>query len=231
MEVVLTDPTIRVSSIANWTTCEAMALESPPRQFTETCAQFVGTLAHSKLAGDINEIEPDTYMRGRRIMWDTVTPAPFHAVSQAGAIARVASATLESDSWDIVEQEGEIERGRFTGHYDLVVRNRLTREFGVFDLKTGQVGAGWLQVGGYLTLMDKRELTWGGILHVPRVRIGQEPKANLTVRPADQLKAAWEVASRRIEDISQGAIPTRSPGIHCGQCNAVCVVRANKEGR
>ena len=43
---------MRISDIGNWATCEAMALESPPRTAGRTnVAAHVGTLAHAKLAG------------------------------------------------------------------------------------------------------------------------------------------------------------------------------------
>ena len=43
---------MRVSDIANWAACEAMALHSPPRQAGRTnVAAWVGTMAHAILAG------------------------------------------------------------------------------------------------------------------------------------------------------------------------------------
>ena len=39
---------MRVSDIANWAACEAMALHSPPRQAGRTnVAAWVGTMAHA----------------------------------------------------------------------------------------------------------------------------------------------------------------------------------------
>ena len=45
----------------------------------------------------------------------------------------------------------------------------------VIDLKTGQIGTAWLQIGGYIALLN-RSVEYGGVLHIPRVRIDKETK-------------------------------------------------------
>ena len=112
----------------------------------------------------------------------------------------------------------------------------------IIDLKTGRVGAGWLQVGGYLylhlwqlrrpgeILRDPPAVPadYGGILHVPRVKLSLEPMTRLELRPAELLIDAWNRARDRVEDVMSGAIATRSPGFHCNRCRALCAVRENE---
>ena len=92
-------------------------------------------------------------------------------------------------------------------------------------MKTGaQVGAAWLQVGGYIYLNDKDVL--GGVLHVPRVVINRDVKGTLDFRDGTALADAWEASMARHLAIMEGAKPTYSPGIHCGRCGvADCAVR------
>ena len=80
---------MRVSDIANWAACEAMALHSPPRQAGRTnVAAWVGTMAHAILAG-----QPVPPTEGR-IAYDQLTPTQHVAMIQAGSIARHARKLL-----------------------------------------------------------------------------------------------------------------------------------------
>ena len=226
---------IRVSSIAEWLTCEAMALESPKREGRLNAATYVGTLAHAALTG--MEVE-----KPARVSWDATTPSDFHAGAQAKAIAKAAKRCLDQAGWRVLEQEIEVRGDDDIGHLDLLVY-RADGKRAIIDLKTGRVGAGWLQVGGYLYLStldealvagranrDIRGVDYGGILQVQRVKLSLEPMARLELRPATDLIAAWILARGRVEDVMKGAVATRSPGFHCNRCRAVCVVRENEEG-
>ena len=233
--VTLTEASgIRVSSIAEWLTCEAMALESPKREGRLNAATYVGTLAHAELTG--MKVETPA-----RVSWDSTTPAVFHAHAQAEAIAKAAQQCLEFYGWRVLEQEVTVSGEDDIGHLDLLVY-RADGKRAIIDLKTGRVGAGWLQVGGYLYLSDleeavaagranrgMRELHYGGILQVQRVKLSLDPMARLELRPAELLIDAWNRARDRVEDVMQGAIATRSPGFHCNRCRAVCAVRENEE--
>ena len=67
---------------------------------------------------------------------------------------------------------------------------------------------------------------WGGVLHVPRVRIDKETKGTLEVRPARPLGIMRGMANMaRITAVLQGAVPTRTPGMHCTRCTLDCPVR------
>ena len=93
------------------------------------------------------------------------------------------------------------------------------------------IGAGWLQVGGYLSLsrhgaaVPAQLMSNGGILHVPRVAVSKEPKAVLEIRDGGSLLLAWAAARERFNAVLAGATPLRSPGQHCGRCAANCPVR------
>ena len=225
---------IRVSSIADWLTCEAMALESPKREGRVNAATYVGTLAHAELTGMKAE-------KPGGVLWDATTPAAFHAGAQATAIAKAAQRCLREAGWRVLEKEIRVRRDNDIGHLDLLVyRDDGMRA--IIDLKTGRVGAGWLQVGGYLYLStldealvagatdrDIRGADYGGILQAQRVKLSLDPMARLELRPVEDLIAAWINARRRVEDVMQGAIATRSPGFHCNRCRAVCAVRENED--
>ena len=225
---------IRVSSIAEWLTCEAMALESPKREGRLNAATYVGTLAHAELTGMKAE-------KPGGVLWDSTTPAVFQAHAQAEAIAKAAQQCLDQAGWRVLEQEIEVGGDSDIGHLDLLVRHADGKR-AIIDLKTGRVGAGWLQVGGYLYLStydeavkagragrDIRGVDYGGILQVQRVKLALDPMARLELRPAEDLIAAWINARRRVEDVMKGAIATRSPGFHCNRCRALCAVRENEE--
>ena len=90
---------------------------------------------------------------------------------------------LVDKGWGILGQEEALGRPpELTGHLDLRAWHSDHGE-AIIDLKTGaQIGAAWLQVGGYLTLYmqhnpEKRMRpteSYGGVLHVPRTRIDRD---------------------------------------------------------
>ena len=217
---------MRVSDIANWAACEAMALHSPPRQAGRTnVAAHVGTLAHAILAG---QPAPDT---GGRIAYDQLTPTQHVAMIQAGSIARHARKLLVDKGWGILGQEEALGRPpELTGHLDLRAWHSDHGE-AIIDLKTGaQIGAAWLQVGGYLRLYQQHYISerwsgYGGVLHVPRTRIDRDVKGTLELRLHHPLAEAWDANMARIQEVMEGALPTRSPGLHCARCAEDCPVR------
>ena len=103
-----------MSSIADWLTCEAMALESPKREGRLNAATYVGTLAHAELTG--MAVEPPG-----RVSWDSTTPSDFHAGAQAQAIAKAAQRCLYQAGWRVLEQEIEVRGEDDIGHLDLLV--------------------------------------------------------------------------------------------------------------
>ena len=214
---------MRISDISNWTTCEAMALESPPRTAGRTnVAAWVGTLAHGLLS-DVRPAEP------ARLAFDAMTPAPYHAEAQARAIAECAREVLSDQGWTPIAHEEELRRDELVGHLDIRAWHSDHGE-AIIDLKTGQgVGAAWLQVGGYLTLDTPPVKPWGGVLHVPRVRIDKDVKGTLEFRRATGLLATWQCSMTRIQQVMDGSRPTYSPGIHCTRCGvADCPVRVGE---
>ena len=214
---------MRVSDISNWASCEAYAFHAPPRPVGRAnVAAYVGSLAHAMVA-DEPLPEPDG-----RIAFDATTPTERAAQIQATSIARVARKLLVDRGWGVLGKEEALRNDAMTGHLDIRAWHSDHGE-AIIDLKTGQIGTAWLQVGGYVDLYhDGGEwlpCAWGGVLHVPRVRIDKETKGTLEFRPANRLKLAWESNMQRIDAVLQGANPTRTPGHHCARCTLDCPVR------
>ena len=225
---------MRVSAIADWTTCEAMALTDPRPEARVHVAAWVGTLAHAILLNEPKSWPPS------RLRFDATTKTAHAADVQALAIAREARRVLDVEGWSIMEAEREVTGDGDTGHLDILAWHGETKRTAIIDLKTGRgVGAGWLQVGGYLTLLRsgpafvatthamsyRVDGLHGGILHVPRVAVSKEPKATLEMRDGGSLVQAWAAAKDRIDAVLAGAVALRSPGQHCGRCTANCAVR------
>ena len=216
---------MRISAIADWTTCEAMALTDPRPEARVHVAALVGTLAHARLLGGM--AGPSEYPA--RVRYDAVTQTWQQAISQAIAIQHEAQRVLNREGWSIMEAEREVTGNGSTGHLDILAWHSETKRTAIIDLKTGRdIGAGWLQVGGYLSLWTNAYCVpkaCGGILHVPRVAVSKEPKGTLEVRDWGGLVRAWETAKGRIDAVLAGATALRSPGMHCGRCSANCPVR------
>ena len=124
-----------------------------------------------------------------------------------------------------MEAELQVTDGDDSGHLDILAWHGETQRTAIIDLKTGRsIGAGWLQVGGYL-VVEGSSIDYGGILHVPRVAVSKEPKGTLEVRDGSRLATAWMEARARIDAVLAGATALRSPGQHCGRCLAICPVR------
>lgn len=218
---------MRISDINNWTTCEVMALRDPQEPARVAVAAWVGTLAHAMLLG--GDAEPPA-----RIRFDATTPSMHKATMQAMDIARAAYCLLQYHGWEVIETERVLSNARDTGHLDVLAWRAQFKDLAIIDLKTGRgVGAGWLQVGGYLALKayfnHSREIyftpQWGGILHVPRSK-AESMAGTLTVRPADDLLGAWHRRRERIEAVLNGEDPLPTPGLHCSRCTvANCPVR------
>ena len=136
---------MRVSDIANWAACEAMALHSPPRQAGRTnVAAWVGTMAHAILAE-----QPVPPTEGR-IAYDQLTPTEHVAHGTAGSIARHARKLLVDQGWGILGQEEALGRPpELTGHLDLRAWHSDHGE-AIIDLKTGR-------------RLGRRGCRWGGI--------------------------------------------------------------------
>ena len=212
---------MRVSAIADWTTCEAMALTDPRTEARVHVAAWVGTLAHAYLLGT-PPIVPN------RLRFDTITQTADQAIIQAGAIADEAWCILDAEGWSIMEAEREVTGNGDIGHLDILAWHANTDRTVIIDLKTGRnIGAGWLQVGGYIDLLrgGGTVVDYGGILHVPRVAVRKEPKATLEIRLGTALEYTWSTAKGRIDAVLAGATALRSPGQHCGRCSAICPVR------
>ena len=228
---------MRVSDVSKWAECEAYAVGDRSTLSSQTAAAVVGTLAHARLAGGLNGT-PDS----RRIAWDSVTKTWTQALAQATAIEEAALRELKMGGWTIIEQEEEVEGEDYTGHLDLRCWNEKAGE-AIIDLKTGwTVGTAWLQVGGYIAAVQMEDvemaihneppyralpIPWGGVLHVPRVPVGKDAKAVLTIRSSAGLVDAWKVLyARSMKRVIDGGVAVRTPGVHCGRCSLkACAVR------
>ena len=216
---------MRVSAIADWTTCEAMALSDPRPEARVHVAAWVGTLAHAILL----DTAPESWHP--RLRFDATTKTAHEADVQALALAREAKRCLDRKGWTIMEAEREVKGNGDAGHLDILAWHGEAHRSAIIDLKTGRgIGAGWLQVGGYIQMLGEEAGRWppvesGGILHVPRVAVSKEPKATLEVRDSADLARVWRTAKSRIDLVLRGAPALRSPGQHCGRCTANCPVR------
>ena len=109
-----------------------------------------------------------------------------------------------------------------TGHLDILAWHGETHGEALIDFKTGRdIGAGWLQVGGYIQLLGdgvRPVIDYGGILHVPRVAVSKEPKATLELRDGGDLRQAWRTAKDRIDD---GACGRDAPAVSGAALRAV----------
>ena len=96
-------------------------------------------------------------------------------------------------------------------------------------MRTGShIGTAWLSLGQHLAEFDTEDNppTEGVLLHVPRVALGRETEATVTVRPAPSLMAAWQGWRVRVgEVLDRHEAPLASPGVHCARCTAECAVR------
>lgn len=210
----------RVSEISQWVECEVKALHSPRRPGRQHVAAWVGTLAHAMLANQHLPAPPP------RLQYDSTTTTSHMAEVQAKNIASEARYILGKANLGVLDEEMAVKAGDVDGHLDLLVWDRAGRRKGVLDLKTGQIGAGWIQVGGYLTGVP--EATFGGILHVPRAKqqTGRS-KASLELRDAFALRLLWARQMDRIDSIvNEGETPLPSPGLACARCQVPdCVAR------
>ena len=217
---------MRVSAIADWTTCEAMALSDPRPEARVHVAAWVGTLAHCILLNTW----PESW-QPPRLRFDATTKTAHEVDVQSLAIAKEAKRCLDRKGWSIMEAEREVKGNGDAGHLDILAWHGKTKQTAILDLKTGRgIGAGWLQVGGYIQMLGDEAGRWpavdsGGILHVPRVAVSKEPKATLEVRDSADLARVWRIAKSRIGLVLRGAPALRSPGQHCGRCTANCPVR------
>ena len=213
---------IRVSDVSAWAACEQYGLEAKTEPSKLAAATMVGSYAHSLVTG--HELDwPE------RITYDRLTPTMRVLGAQARALAEAAKRELETSGWVVLDTEQRVGVHGLSGHYDLRAAH-VQGGSAIIDFKTGvQVGAGWLQVGGYLDLYAEstgRLPAFGAILHVPRVAISKDPVARLDCRPAFEVATAWRVWKHRIAEVLDGGLATRSPGLHCRQCPDVdCPVR------
>ena len=141
---------LRVSDISNWSACESYAFHAPPRPVGRAnVAAYVGSLAHAMVADEALP-EPDG-----RIAYDATTPTERAAQIQATSIARVARKLLVDRGWGILAREEALRSDDLTGHLDLRAWHSDHGE-AIIDLKTGQIGTAWLQVGGYMNAIRQR---------------------------------------------------------------------------
>ena len=139
----------------------------------------------------------------------------------------------------MLEMEKEVKGEGVIGHLDVLAWNGETQRTAIIDLKTGRdIGTGWLQVGGYLSLWeDKYPIPDsaknfhphdGGILHVPRVGTSKEAHGKLEIRDGVQLSwcSMWGAAKDRIDAVLCGGYGPCVPlGTHCAWCTVFCPVR------
>ena len=128
----------RISDVGRWTTCEAWAMAGRVTVVQrKPVAAWVGTMAHQFLAG--GERASDFKQPSRHsVAFDSVTPLPSAAISQARDVAIEAEALLGRYGLKIFDSELSVhEEGVYRGVVDMLVMDRQNRA-GVLDLKTGR---------------------------------------------------------------------------------------------
>lgn len=222
---------MRISDISDWAICEAKALANPrPQPARTNVAAWVGTLAHARLLRrfdhKIAEPSPPDVLH-----FDTGTGSWGEADFQASAVADKAAQILAEEGITVIEVEEAAASDDIEGHLDIRGWDGGARREVVIDLKTGyDVGAAWLQVGGYIWLATGlpglpsfaaiAELKMdGGVLHVPRSKGYAELRGTLELRSGIGLVEAWVAFQARISDIQNGAVALHSPGIQCKRCH------------
>ena len=217
----------RISDVGRWTTCEAWAMTG--REIVDQrkpVAAWVGTMAHQFLGGV--ERASDCKQPSRHsVAFDSVTPLPSVAISQAWDVAFKAKTLLDSYDLTIFQTEVPVNEGAQRGRSDLLVTDRKNRA-GVLDLKTGKtLGSAWLQLAGYLDAWEGVPLSFAGIIHVPRSKL--EPSGTITFRDPAELVKVWKATIKRVDEVVISAEPTYSPGTHCSRCPLdKCAVRMEK---
>ena len=101
---------------------------------------------------------------------------------------------------------------------------------GLVHVRTGRdIGSAWLSLGQHLAEFEAEDSppTEGVLLHVPRVALGREFEATVTVRPAtERSPTAWNGWRVRVgEVLDHHEAPLASPGVHCARCTVECAVR------
>ena len=87
-----------------------------------------------------------------RIAYDATTPTERAAQIQATSIAKVARKLLVDRGWGVLAKEQALRSDDLTGHLDIRAWHSDHGE-AIIDLKTGQIGTAWLQVGGYVDMI------------------------------------------------------------------------------
>ena len=216
---------MRVSDISSWVTCEAMALSSDRPRRRMSAAVYVGILAHHFLFTGDQKTPPELPTRNTMVGWDALTPTFAYAVKQAKEMAATGQAEIQRKGLSLESIEETVSSDFDRGTLDMMVWSDTHGQM-LLDLKTGRsIGAGWLQVGGYISLHED-DIRYGGILHIPRARLGS-CQATLTLRHAKALMLLWEARRKRIDEVlEEGASPLHTPGDHCNRCSITdCPVR------
>ena len=216
----------RISDVSRWTACEAWAMTGQEAKGRKHhVSRWVGSMAHKMLLDGKNgwPTPPDRY----GVAFDSITPLPSVASSQAQDIAAEAKALLGRYGLEIVQSEVPVQEGSHRGEIDLVVMDNRNRA-GVLDFKTGRtIGAAWLQLAGYLAAWKGVPLSFAGIVHVPRSKL--EPTGTITFRDPAGLVRVWKATVKRVEEVVVSSEPTYSPGTHCERCHLKgCAVRMEK---
>ena len=220
----------RISDVGRWTACEAWAMTGQDAgSGRKPVAAWVGTMAHRFLADAASVDQAVAELPPRsQVAFDSVTPLPLVAISQACDLAIKARALLDRFGLTIFQSEVPVEDVFHRGTIDLLVMDQKNRA-GILDFKTGQtIGSAWLQLAGYLSLYKGAPLSFAGIIHVPRSKL--EPTGTIAFRDPAELVKAWTRTIARVEEVMTSAEPTYSPGTHCSRCPLKgCAVRMEKE--
>ena len=146
---------MRISQIASWSECEAMALQSPPRIARTHVAAYVGTLAHA-LVADLPKPLPEG-----RIGFDATTPTLHTAAIQARNIARYARMLLSRPGTGAYcPVRKRCAATTYVGHLDIRAWHSDDGE-AIIDLKGWGADCGGLVTGGWLPSTSGRDCTVG----------------------------------------------------------------------
>ena len=219
---------MNISSVSEWSNCEKMALYHTQARVHQamTAAAWVGVLTHANVMRrcGLSDKRPNP---PRAMRWDNLTRDRREAAQQAKDCAAAICQQIELHELEPIAGEVPVEGAGIKGRIDLIVNRRYHGEL-IIDLKTGEGGAGWLQLGGYLTALalgEEQKFCDAGIIRARRRRINQLVAAETTLRGGYDLRAGFAHWHTRINQIIGGAEPTRSPGSYCRRCQVLeCAV-------
>ena len=216
----MTDPTLPDIDIARWSRCELEALHGPDKR--SSTARHVAAVVSEDVRAVLAGSELPTPGMYDEMRMDAITPIRFEIPRQVDMLAQAVRDALDREGLKPSAGhacEDVYITGIGSSHYALV---RITH--------APRLTHQWLDLAKALT--DEpllADVSFGVLVHAPRVAPGKDVHAAITTRTADSLRGVWHAWAKRVSGIlhsEQAALPR--PGDHCRRCMVDwCGVRAS----